>query len=53
MFMIFDSPVLVDHSGDITINDRVLKGSTGLWEKLTCKNVNTVVITKDDLKSYK
>jgi len=53
MFMIGDSPVLVDTSGDITINVRVFKGSKGLWELLTRKNVNTEVITKDDLKSYK
>ena len=51
--MIGDSPVLVDTSGDITIKDRVFKGSNVLWEPLTRKNVNTEVITKDDLKSYK
>ena len=53
IFMIGDSPVLVDTSGDITIKDRVFKGSKGLWELLTRKNVNTEVITKGDLKSYK
>ena len=52
-FMIGDSPVLVDTSGDVTIKDRVFKGSKGLWELLTRKNLNTEVITKDDLKSYK
>jgi len=51
--MIGDSQVLVDTSGDITIKDRVFKGSKGLWELLTRKNVNTEVITKDVLKSYK
>jgi len=51
--MICDSFVLVDTSGDITIKDRVCNGSKGLWELLTRKNVNTEVITKDDLKSYK
>jgi len=51
--MIGDSPVLVDTSGDITIKDPVFKGSKGLWKLLTRKNVNTEVITKDDLKSYK
>jgi len=30
-FMIGDSTVLVDTSGDITIKDRVFKGSKGLW----------------------
>jgi len=53
MFMIGDSPVLVDTSVDITIKDRVFKGSKGLWELLTRKNVNTEFITKDDRKSYK
>jgi len=53
MFMIGNSPVLVDPSCDITIKDQVFKGSKGLWELLTRKNVNTEVIAKDDLKSYK
>ena len=53
MFMIGYSPVLDDPSGDIAIKDRVFKGSKGLWELLTRKNVNTEVITKDELKSYK
>jgi len=53
MFMIGDSPVLVDTSGDITIKGRVFEGSKGLWELLTHKYVNTEIITKDDLKSYK
>jgi len=53
MFMLGDSPVVVDTSVDITTKDRVFKGSKGLWEMLTRKNVNTVVITKDVLKSYK
>jgi len=53
VFMIGDSPVLVDTIGDITIKDRVFKGSKGLWELLTRKNMNTEVVTKDDLTSYK
>jgi len=53
MFMIGDSPIIVDTSGDIKIKDRVFKGSKGLWELLTYKKVNTEYITKDDLKSYK
>ena len=53
MFMIGDSPVVGDTSGDITIKDRVIKGSKGFWELLTRKNVNTEDNTKDDLKSYK
>ena len=51
MFMICDSPIVGDTSGDITIKDRVFKGSKGLWELLTRKKVNTEVITKYDLKS--
>jgi len=53
IFMIGDSPVVVDNSGDITNKDRVFKESKGFCELLTRKNVNTEVITKDDLKSYK
>jgi len=53
MFIICDSPVLVDTSCDLTIKDRVFRGSKGLWELLTRKNVNTEVVTKDDLKTYK
>ena len=41
MFMIGDSPVVVDTSGDITIKDRLFKGTKGLWELMTRKNVNT------------
>jgi len=51
-FMIGDSPVLVDPGGNITIKDRLFKGTKGLWELLTRKNVNTEAVTKDDLKSY-
>jgi len=53
MFMIGVSSIVVDTSGDITIKDRVFKGSKGLWELLTRKKVNMEIITKDDLKSYK
>jgi len=53
IFMIGDSPRVVDTSGDFTVKDRVFKGSKILWELLTRKNVNTEVITQGDLKSYK
>jgi len=53
IFMIGDSQVLVDTSGDITIKGRLFRGTQGLWELLTSKNVNTEAVTKDDLKSYK
>jgi len=35
MFRIDDSPIVVNTSGDLTIKDRVFKGSKGLWELLT------------------
>ena len=50
--MIGDSSIGVDTDGAITIKDRMFKGSKGLWELLTRKNVNTEFITKDDLKTY-
>jgi len=53
MFLICDSPILVDTEGVITIKDRVFKGWKGLWELLTRKKVNTEDVAKDDLKSYK
>ena len=37
MFMIGDAPIVVDAVGDITIKDRVFKGSKVLWELLTRK----------------
>jgi len=49
--MIGDSPIAVDTDGDITIKERVFKGSKGLWELLTLKKVNMEFITKDDLKT--
>jgi len=53
MFMIGDSPIVVDTGGDITIKERVFMESKGLWVLLTRKKVNTEFITKDDLKTYK
>ena len=47
MFMIGDSPIVVDTGGDITIKNRVFKGSKVFRELLTCKNMNTEFITKD------
>jgi len=51
--MIGDSPVLVDQDGDITIKENEFRGSEGLWELLTRKNVNKGHVTSDDLRSYK
>jgi len=53
IFMIVDSPIVVDTDGDITIKEQVFKGSKGLRELFTRKKVNTEFITKDDLKTYK
>ena len=53
IFMIGDSQVVVDIDGDINIKERVFKGPKGLWQLLTRKKLNTVFITKDDLKTYK
>jgi len=53
IFMSRDSPIVVDTDGDIMIKEQVFKGSKGLWELLTRKKVNTKVITKNDLKTYK
>ena len=49
--MVGDSPIVVDTNGDITIKERVFKGSKGLWELLKRKQVNTEFITKDDQKT--
>jgi len=53
IFMIGDSPVLVDQSGDITIMENEFVGSDGLWELLTRKNVNKQQVTLDDMRKYK
>jgi len=50
MVVIGDSPIVVDTDGDITIKERLFKGSKGLCEQLKRKEVNTEFITYDDLK---
>jgi len=52
-FKIGDSQVLVDQNGDITIKEKEFRGSEGLRELLTRKNVNKVQLTSDDLRKYK
>ena len=52
-FKICDSPVLVDQDGDIKIKENEFRGSEGLWELLTRKNVNKEQVTSDDLRKYK
>ena len=52
-FMIGNSDIRVDETGDITINGKRFRGTKGLWELLTCKNIHRDVITTSDLKRYK
>jgi len=51
--MIGDSPVIVDPDGNITIKRTVFRGTEGLWELLTRKDVNTQLFGKEDLNTYK
>ena len=48
--MIGDSAQLVDTDSDITIKGQEFRGTKGLWELLTRKNVNRTHITTDVLK---
>jgi len=52
-FKIGDSTVLVDPDSNYTIKGREFRGTTGLWELLTRKNVDRKNVTTDDLKKYK
>ena len=52
-FMIGNSLLTVDEDGDIIINGETFKGTKGLWELLTRKNVDTKLTTKKDLNTYK
>jgi len=47
------SPIVVATGGDITIKERVFKGSKELWGLLKGRKVNTIFIIKDDPKTYK
>ena len=49
-FMIGDSTLYVDDACDISLKGRHFKGTSGLWELLTRKNVDRGFITADDLK---
>ena len=51
--MIGAAPITVHAKGDLTIGGTRYKGTRGLWELLTRKNVNNDVITKCDLNAYK
>jgi len=51
--MIGDSAILVGTDSDITIKGQEFRGTKGLWEVVTRKNVNRKPITTDGLKKYK
>jgi hypothetical protein len=51
--LIGESALSVDSDCDIWIKGRRFKGTRGLWELLTCKNVKRETITAADLKTYK
>ena len=50
--MICDSPVFIDRDDKFTIKLKSFRGSEGLWELLTRKNVNKEGVNKTDLKTY-
>jgi len=52
-FMIGDSPVFIDTDDNFTIKRTAFRRTEALRELLTCKNVNTEVLNKADLKKYK
>jgi hypothetical protein len=51
--MIGDFALTVDSDSDIWIKGNRFKGTRGLWELLTRKNVKREIITSADLKTYK
>ena len=52
-FFIGNSDVTVDKYSDFYIRNKHFKGTRGLWELLTRKNVNTDIVTESDLRQYK
>jgi len=51
--MIGESPVFIDTDDNLKIKGTAFRGTGGLWELLTCKNVNMHLIGMQDLKIYK
>jgi len=51
--IIADSTVCLDPDDKITIKGNVFRGTERLWELLTRKNVNTQLVGKEDLKTFK
>ena len=52
-FKIGNQNVTVDENSNIHLGDKMFKGTTGLWELLTRKNVDHKLVTKNDLSIYK
>ena len=52
-FMIGNSAVSMGETIDVIFNGKRFRGTKGLWELLTRKNVNIDVITTSDLKRHK
>jgi hypothetical protein len=50
-FMIGDSALTVDNVSDIWITGQRFRGTQGLWELLTRKNIRNELITSADLKT--
>jgi len=51
LFMIGDTPVVIDTNGNITIKGTVFRRTEVLWEQLMRKNVNTEIMNKDDQRT--
>lgn len=52
-FFIGNSDVTVDANSDLYIKDKHFRGTRGLWELLTRKNVQKKLVSANDLKQYK
>ena len=52
-FFIGNSDVMVDVNSDLYIRGKHFRGTRGLWELLTRKNVNKKLVSENDLKRYK
>lgn len=52
-YMIGDSDVTMYDDGDFSIKGREFRGSPGLWDLLSSRNVKPENVTAQDLRSYK
>jgi hypothetical protein len=53
VYMIGNWYVTIDDARDIYVNDKRFRGTKGLWELLTRKKPNLVLITAQDYEKYK